>query len=745
MSRYSNDNYLGNYHRYDDNNPSHDRHGSKYSKYSDNKKNSSKYDRYGEGRSRYERYGDRHSRRERSRDRSRDRSRSRSKNESRDRSDDSHLKNGNPLDNNGRGLEEQRPNNFRDRRKIQSSSVDNFNKGNEEIKKRIDEFLKVVKQNNCFLDCVEKFRVHLEAFFNDIDEITNTYHLRPVRGKETLTAQNRRWLIEIAVNTLNSLHDPIFGEWERIIRFKLDPSFSVQRIENKVRKKLISKRMIEYVFTEPKLYAEISEPLLIKQGLLHGLLTMGKEIDFHMKSNSFKEKLAEIKSEMMKVLECNVQDDLDDLFRNGFPLFDTSLDEDNHLYDLFDIKKATWKFFDIPVSYGDGTSTSYGIDFKFPDPEVHSIVETFASGGPDQIYYLDRLFAKCLASPDLKDEVVQLLETSGHANIAEVFLKYNMGDCTVDTIFPEEFNAFATQTYPPEGHFDSKIHSERIKKISNEGDFNEFLKFLNEFKSKKEKPVSTYITFKCGREFEMASVLSYLLVFCEKVLYFLDIKAIKHERMNELLEAIFNNDGLLKIMESPLEYRVLFGHYSYCLNLKTPSKLHFLSYMLLELHTPEDDKNPNPFIEYSDRYLDLIAGANELYIPGGDTKDKKFLLTCFEENSVTEVRKIKRQMNNALTRILKAGISFPSTVKFILGKPFDRTFAFRTEWHRRPILTAQESYMVTEIKALYDCVHALSEYAKSRGLHKKIFSIKNISFSSVDDKEYGKYISNSLL
>uniref|UniRef100_A0A0N5BZ71 ANK_REP_REGION domain-containing protein n=1 Tax=Strongyloides papillosus TaxID=174720 RepID=A0A0N5BZ71_STREA len=740
MSRYSNDNCSPNHHRYGDDDSSYDRRGSKYPKYSDSKKNNSKYDHYGEGRSKYERYGDRRGRRERSRDRSR----SRSRNESRDRSDDSPLKNENPNNDDNRDLGEQRPTHFRDRRKILSSSIDNFNKGNEEIKKRIDEFLHVVKQNNCFLDCVEKFRVHLEAFFNDIDEITNNYHLRPVRGKETLTSQNRRWLIEIAVNTLNCLHDPIFGEWERIIRFKLDPSFSVQRIENKVRKKLISKRMAEYVFTEPKLHAEISEPLLIKQGLLHGLQTMGKEIDFHMKSNSFKEKLAEIKSEMMKVVACNNQEDLNDLFSNGFPLFDTSLDEDYHVYEHHEIKMAILKFFDMPIIYGDGTSVNYGIEFNFPDPEVHAIVETFVSGGPDQIYYLDRLFAKCLANTDLTDEVVKSLGILGHSNVAEIFLKYDFVNCTTDTEFPADFNAFATQTYPPEGYFDSQIPSERIKKISDNGSFNNFLKFLNEFKSKREKPVTTYITFKCGRDMEIASVLTYLLVFCEKVLYILDVKAIGQERMDELLEAMFNNEGLLKIMESPLEYRVLFGHYSHCLNLKTPSKLHFLSYMLSELHIPEDDSNPNPIIEYSDRYLDLIGEANELYIPGGDAKDKKFLLTRFEENSGTEVRKIKRQMNNALTRILKGGISFSSTVQFILGKPFDKSFAFRTEWYRRPMLEVQQIYMVTEMKALYDCVHALSEYATSRGLHKKIFTIRNVSFSSVDAKEYGKYLNSGL-
>ncbi|CEF66047.1 Hypothetical protein SRAE_2000071800 [Strongyloides ratti] len=124
----------------------------------------------------------------------------------------------------------------------------------------------------------------------------------------------------ITINTLNIFHDSIFGEWKRIIKFKLDPKFTVQRIENKCRKKLISKRMAEYVFTGPKLYSEISEPLIIKQGLLLDLTIMGKVVDFYMKSNSFREKLTEIKNEMLKVVQCFTQDEMDYLFATASTL-----------------------------------------------------------------------------------------------------------------------------------------------------------------------------------------------------------------------------------------------------------------------------------------------------------------------------------------------------------------------------------------------------------------------------------------
>ncbi|CEF66043.1 Hypothetical protein SRAE_2000071500 [Strongyloides ratti] len=81
--------------------------------------------------------------------------------------------------------------------------------------------------------------------------------------------------------------------------------------------------MAEYVFTEPKLYSEISEPFIIKQELLFGLTIMGKEVNFYMKSNSFREKLTEIKNEMLRVVQCFTQDEMDCLFDSDFPLFYT--------------------------------------------------------------------------------------------------------------------------------------------------------------------------------------------------------------------------------------------------------------------------------------------------------------------------------------------------------------------------------------------------------------------------------------
>uniref|UniRef100_A0A0K0E332 3'-5' exonuclease domain-containing protein n=1 Tax=Strongyloides stercoralis TaxID=6248 RepID=A0A0K0E332_STRER len=635
------------------------------------------------------------------------------------------------------------PSSSKDKKWRVPSTVENFKKGNEEIREKINTFVEVAKQNNGFLDDVEKFRVHLDAFLNSIEDITNLYHLKAIKGKETLTVENRHCLIQVAINTLNLFHDSIFGEWERIIKFKLDPRFTVQRIESKCREKLISKRMAEYVFTEPKLYSEISEPLLIKQGLLLGLTSMGKEVDFYMKTNCFKEKLNEIKNEMLKIVQCSNQDEMNNLFANGFLLFDTSIDGNNYSYDFYAIKEATMKFFDIPIQYGDGTSKNYGIEYNFPNPDVDIIVETFTKGGTDQIYCLDRLFARCLATPPSKEITIESLRKFGHNSVADIFMNLNIEEMSVDVDFPIEFNDYAQCNYPPEGFYNGRISSDRIKKIYNEQAFKNFVKYLKDLESKKKSPVTAYITFKCGRELEMFSVLSYFLFYCERYLYILDIKAIKHDKIPEMLEAIFNNEGILKVLKSPIDYRVLFGHYNYCLSLKTPVKLHFLSNMLSGLHEPNDSTGKNPFMTYSDRYLDLIAGANELYIPGGDVNDKKFLLSCLEERSEKEVRKIKRQMNNALGRLLMSGISFSKTVQFVLGIPFDKSFASRTEWYRRPILTDQEVYMVTETKALYDCVHALLKYAHTINFDKKIFSIKNITFSSIDAKEYGKYLSTN--
>ncbi|CEF66050.1 Ribonuclease H-like domain-containing protein [Strongyloides ratti] len=697
--------------------------------------------KYNDRPSRYERYGDKNMRYNRSRDdqsrHSGFRDRSREDNSRFNHSHDNHHYNSH------RQFGTHQLPSIKDKKWQTASSVENFKKGNSEIKEKIDTFLEVVKQNDCFLNNVEKFRVHLDVFLNNIEDITNSYHLRVTKGKETLTVENRRWLIEIAVNTLNIFHDSVFGEWERIIKFKLDPTFTVQRIENKCRKKLISKRMAEYVFTEPKLYSEISEPLIIKQGLLLGLTIMGKEVDFYMKSNSFREKLTEIKNEMLKVVQCSTQDEMDCLFASGFPLFDTSMDEDIHLYDFYAIKEATMKFFDMPMLYGDGSSKNYGIQYNFPNPDIDVVVETFAKGGSDQFYCLDRLFSKCLAMPPLKESVVESFKKFGFDNIADIFINLNIEEFGVDVDFPAQFNDFEQSTYPPDGFYNRRINSERIKKVSDDQSLTDFINYLTYFKSKKKSPVTAYITFKCGRELEMFSVLTYFLFLCEKNLYILDIKALKHDRIPEMLEAVFNNEGIIKILESPIDYRVLFGHYNYCLNLKTPIRLHFLSYIISELHKPNDLTGENPLTTYSDRYLDLIAGANELYIPGGDTKDKKFLLSCLEERSEKEVRKIKKQMNNALSRLIKSGISFPKTVQFVLGTSFDKSFVNRTEWHRRPILIDQEVYMIVEIKALYECVQALLEYARKIKFYEKIFNVRNITFSSVDSKEYGKYLGTS--
>uniref|UniRef100_A0A0N5A1K9 AAA domain-containing protein n=1 Tax=Parastrongyloides trichosuri TaxID=131310 RepID=A0A0N5A1K9_PARTI len=617
-----------------------------------------------------------------------------------------------------------------------NSDIDVNKRANKELEICINNFLGQLREHNGFIGEIEKLRVHFENLILEVNDIIDKHRLKFLKGRDCFTEKNRGSLIAIAIMTPKKFHEDVFTNFEKTIKFKFNPHCTVKQVESQSKKKLLSKEMLEYVLGETKFFSFITEPWIIFQSLLLGITGVPKAKEYKCKSQGFKNELDKYKLIMEDILPLQDNDQLKVYFaNNAVVLPNTAEDEDFTEYDLCYIKEAAIEFYELPLpDYGGDYLYDCKMEYIGKDPSTQLMVDSFAKDGTKyRIFFLDRLYAQVLMDENMKNEISDVLEKNGFIELAVLFKCLKQPE----PIWPLEFLEYEENSYPEPGFYNEPIIPENKVKFIEDVDNVKFLTILFEEKEKMANSGSLqkiYITTKYGREDEVCSTLSYLSLYIDDFLYVIDIKVIGHEEASKLLKRLLQSKDLAKIFISPIEYRILYGHYSPFGFFKNPNQVYFLSDIFASFHNPDDEENH--FIKYSDRFIDIISGANEIYIPVTNGFNIIEMLGRLED--FPERKKIMRQINNALSRLIPLA-SFNATVKYCTGLVFDDELLKKTEWSRRPILVTQKKYIITEMCAFADCLKRLQDYASKHNLTKRFYFFKNRVFSPASQKEYISY------